>query len=155
MQEMLEEPRAQYVDGPLRQSPLRPPGLLLHHAHLVESPLLPQALVKQLEPRRLTLGYAGAARAILLAQQLAAVLQLGGDRVLQAPEVPRHGFLRKGGVRDCRSVAHHEVEHVHHHLHLLAIVVVSSLHLQKDRGLWNSFFFVLVPISECHIVCVP
>lgn len=128
VQKMLKEPSPENVDRALRQPPLRPPRLLLHHPHLVEGPLLPEALVEEAEARRLALGDAGAA-AVLLPEELAAVLELGGDGVLEAAEVAGHRLLRQGGVRHCRAEPHHHVEGIHHHLHLLAVMVVPSINL--------------------------
>lgn len=135
MEEMLEEPSSEDVDGTLRQATLRPPRLLLHHPHrLVVRPLLPEALLQHLQPGRLSFRQTGApaAAAVLLAEDLAAVPQLGGYRVLQAPEVPRHGLLGQGGVRDGGAETHHQVEGVHHHLHLLAVMAVSPINLKKQ-----------------------
>jgi hypothetical protein len=129
MQEVLEEPCAEEVYGSLGEPALRAPRLLVHHAHLVEGALLAEALVDGAQPRRLALGDAGACAGVLVAQQLARVPQLRSDGVLEAPEVARHGLLRQRCVRRRGAEPHHRVEQVHHHLHLVAVVVVPTIHL--------------------------
>ena len=67
VKEVLEEPTPQDADGALRQSALRPPGFLLHHSHLTEGLLLPQALVEHPEPGGVSLGDPRAARTFSVA----------------------------------------------------------------------------------------
>lgn len=129
VQEVLEEPGSEDVDGAFGEAALGPPGLLLHHSHVVEGALLPEALVDGAQPRGLALGEPGAGAGVLLPEQLARGPQLRRDGVLEAPEVPRHGLLRQRRVRRRRAEPHHRVEEVHHHLHLVAVVVVPTVHL--------------------------
>jgi len=56
VEEMLEKPGSQNVDGTLGEASLGSPGFLFHHAHLVEGSLLSQALLEKLQPWGLSLG---------------------------------------------------------------------------------------------------
>ena len=106
MQKMVEEPSPENGDGALRQASLRPPRVLVEGGVLL---LLPQALLQVFEPRRFAFGEPRF-RAVFLPQLLAALRQLLGHGLPQAPEVPRHGLLRKAGVRRRRAEPHYHVE---------------------------------------------
>lgn len=130
MKEVLEEPGSKNADRTLGKSSLRPPWLLLHHAHLMERPLLPQALLQKSKPRSLPLRDPRYPPDVLLSQNLAGYLQLADDGVPQASEMPGHGLLRKAGVGYRRTNPQHRVEGVHQMLHLLTVVGISPIHLE-------------------------
>lgn len=135
VEEVFEEPSPEDGDGALGEAALGAPRLLLHDPHVVEGALLPEALVDGPQPRRLPLGQPRPRAGVLLPQRLARPPQLRRDRVLEAPEVPRHGLLRQRRVRRRRPEPHHRVEEVHHHLHLVAVVVVPPVHLHRSTSI--------------------
>lgn len=128
VKKVFKEPGAEDRHRPLRQASLRPPRVAVHHGHLLERPLLPQGLVDDLQPRRLT-PRRPRGHKVLLPHGLLRRLDLTHDPVPQAPEVPRHGLRGQRRVDRRCPAPHHRFEGRHHGLHLIAVVPVSSIHL--------------------------
>ena len=131
VEKVLKEPGAEHRDGPLREAALGPPWVALHNAHLLESPLLPQSLVKEPQPRRLTTCRPRSSRhcSVLLPQGLLCIPNLANNPIPQAPEMPRHRLRGQRRVHRCRPVPRHLLERGHHRLHLITVVPVSPVHL--------------------------
>jgi len=150
VEEVLEEPGTEDGDGALRQAALGSPGVVLDGAGVLERPLLPQALVQHLEPRRVALGGARRRRrrrrtrsAVPLPHGLPQRADLRHQRVPQAPEVPRHGAQRQPCVHLRRAGSGHRLERHLHCPHLLTVSPVPPVHLTMHDSSIDLHMFMI------------
>ena len=129
---MLEKPSPKNRHGSFGKATLGSPWMGLHHGHLLEGPFLPQCLVNDSEPWCFTLCGAWC-NWVLLTHGFPRGLNLIQDPILQTPEMSRHGLQSQRRVHCGGAVAGHRFKRRHHSLHLITVVLVSSVHLENKK----------------------
>lgn len=147
MEKVLEQPGPKNWNWALWEPPLRPPSMLLNHTHLLKSPLLPEMLIHESEA-----GYSTpfAARTILLTKALPGYLDLTANCISQAAKVSWDCLEGECCVWFSSSTPCYHVERRHHNLHLMIVLLVSSINLQQ-RASYSSPRDKIDSLSRMHM----
>lgn len=127
MKKVLKEPSTQNWNRAFRQSPLRPPGMLLHHTKLLQGSLLSNMLIHKTQAwysNRFAVFWS-----ILLSKTSSWCSNLIADCITQATKVSGNCLKSKSCVWFCCSISSYYIKWWDHYLHLMIILSVPSINL--------------------------